>query len=92
MRRPRTIYIKTIILLLKSLRNNDNALVERPYQSAFGTGERERAASLALARCRRGEEGKTDGCPQFAALLCLARGAIPSSLSCDAQLLAACST
>ena len=43
---------------------------------------RERAASLALARCRRGVEGKTAGCPQFAALLCSARDAIPLSLSC----------
>ena len=30
----------------------------------------ERAASLALARRRRGVEGKTAGCPQSAALLC----------------------
>ena len=56
--------------------------------SVGGWHRRERAVSLALARCSRGVEGKTAGCPQPAALLSSARGAIPSSLSCDAQLLA----
>ena len=51
--------------------------------------ERERETESGVARAHTREEGKTEGCSQSAALLYSARGAIPSSLSCDAQLLAA---
>ena len=52
---------------------------------------RERERRRSCTHVGWGGEGQTAGCPQSVALLCSARGAIPTSLSCDAQHLAACS-